>query len=51
MQEKGQDDPDQEKLDVLRDAAKLIRSDVKLIETSNKYYPIIETDVSKHVEF
>lgn len=51
MQQKEHVNPEDEKLDVIRAAAKLLRSDLKLVETPDDFYPLIETDVEKHVEF
>eukprot|EP00794_Sanderia_malayensis_P017156 gene17156-18878_t len=50
-QQKEHSDPEDEKFDVIRAAAKLLRSDIKLIKTPNDYYPLIETGVEKHIEF
>jgi len=51
LHQKDHADPEQEKLDIIKTAAKLIRSDIKLVETSNENYPLIETEVQKHVDF
>ena len=43
--------PEEEKVDVIKMAAKLIRSDLKLIQTPDDYYPLIATDVEKNAIF
>jgi hypothetical protein len=43
---------DDEKMEVIRAAARLLRSDLKAMETpDDKHYPLIETDLEKHVQY
>ena len=42
--------PVQEKMNIVETAAKLIRSDIKLVSTCSEKYPSVETDVHKHLE-
>ena len=49
--QKGHGNTEDKKFDVIRAAARLLRSDLKVVESTDKYYPLIETDVEKHVQF
>ena len=50
-QQKDYTNPEDEKLNVIRTAAKLLRSDIKRIETPDDYYPVVDNDIDKQVEF
>ena len=39
FQDRQEDDPDMEKIHLIKTAAKLIRNDIKSVETSNEHYP------------
>ena len=49
--QKGHRNTEHEKFYVIRAAARLLRSDLKAVESTDKYYPLIETDIEKHVQF
>lgn len=51
MQQKENSNPEDEKLNVIRAAAKLLRSDIKCIETPSDIYPLIDSDIDKNLEF
>lgn len=44
-------DLETEKLNIIRTASKLIKSDIKLIKTSNDIYPLIETEAETNANF
>ena len=44
-------DLETEKLNIIRTASKLIKSDIKLIKTSNDIYPFIETEAERNANF
>ena len=44
-------DLETEKLNVIRTASRLIKSDIKLIKTSNDIYPLIETEAETNANF
>ena len=44
-------DLETEKLNIIRTASRLIKSDIKLIETSNDIYPLIETGAETNTNF
>ena len=44
-------DLETEKLNIIRTASRLIKSDIKLIKTSNDIYPLIETEVKTNANF
>ena len=44
-------DPETEKLNIIRTASRLIKSDIKLIKTSNDIYPLIEAETETNANF
>ena len=44
-------DLETEKLNIIRTTSKLIKSDIKLIKTSNDIYPLIETETETNTNF
>ena len=44
-------DLETEKLNIIRTASRLIKSDIKLIKTSNDIYPLIETEAETNANF
>ena len=44
-------DLDSEKLSIIRIASRLIKNDIKLLQTSSEVYPSIETEAEKNVDF
>ena len=45
------DDPEAEKMNIVDSAAKLIKSDIKLVSTCSENYPTIKTNVQSHIDF
>ena len=45
------DDPEAEKMNIVITAAKLIKSDIKLVSTCSENYPTIKTNVQNHIDF
>ena len=45
------DDPEAEKMNIVITAAKLIKSDIKLVSTCSENYPTIKTNVQSHIDF
>ena len=43
------DDPEAEKMNIIITAAKLIKSDIKLVSTCSENYPTIETETSRAI--